>query len=264
MSRCGVYKIECIPTGRFYIGSTCNIRARKARHLRQLRNGNHHNLFLQRVYDKHGEESLKFSFRETEDVDAAHKLEQDYLYTHLLNPLSMNIGVHVSGGDNLSRNPKKLEIIARTKATLLAKMEGLTKEERSMLYGSPGVLNAMFGKTHTAEARLKISLARVGKPWNKGVRKSDEAKLNMSIAARKRASASGYVNGFQGKTHSETARRRMSEVNKGRKPPNVRAVRVGRRQFDSLRAAAKHLGVVTATVLYRVHAASYPDYTYID
>lgn len=128
----GVYQIVCIPTGRFYIGSSDNIPKRKRRHLRDLRRGSHHNAFLQRVYNKYGEASLAWKCKLVDTRAQAIKLEQHYLYANLFNPKCMNIGVHAAGGDNLTRHPKRDEIIARMKATQAENLAGMSDLERAL------------------------------------------------------------------------------------------------------------------------------------
>lgn len=56
----GIYRITCVPTGRFYIGSSVNISARFNGHKRSLNRGCHHSRFLQRAYNKHGADAFKY------------------------------------------------------------------------------------------------------------------------------------------------------------------------------------------------------------
>ena len=66
---CGVYMIKNKVNGKFYIGSSVDIAYRWARHKRQLRNGNHHSIHLQRAWDKYGEASFDFSILSTIEGD---------------------------------------------------------------------------------------------------------------------------------------------------------------------------------------------------
>lgn len=59
-----IYCIRCLTSGKIYIGSTINKRARWAQHLTDLRGGRHANRFLQRLYLKYGEGNLHFSIVE--------------------------------------------------------------------------------------------------------------------------------------------------------------------------------------------------------
>ena len=61
----GVYKITCKSTGRYYIGATTDsFRKRWCKHLGALRWGKHHNIRLQRAFDKYTEEDFVFSIVE--------------------------------------------------------------------------------------------------------------------------------------------------------------------------------------------------------
>jgi group I intron endonuclease len=57
---CGVYKITCLENGKIYIGSSKNINSRWNNHRWNLRNGKHHNYFLQSDWDMYGEDVFVF------------------------------------------------------------------------------------------------------------------------------------------------------------------------------------------------------------
>lgn len=57
----GIYIIRCKNNNQIYIGSSINIQDRWRQHIAHLRAGNHHSLYLQRSYNKYGEDSLEFS-----------------------------------------------------------------------------------------------------------------------------------------------------------------------------------------------------------
>jgi group I intron endonuclease len=56
----GVYAITNISTGARYIGSSNNIASRLSQHLAMLKKGKHHSIYLQRAWDKYGENSFLF------------------------------------------------------------------------------------------------------------------------------------------------------------------------------------------------------------
>lgn len=56
----GIYKITCTGNNKSYIGSSVNITERWRQHLSHLRAGTHHSPYLQRSYNKYGEDSLEF------------------------------------------------------------------------------------------------------------------------------------------------------------------------------------------------------------
>lgn len=49
---CGVYKITNTANGKIYVGSTNNFSKRRLNHFSLLSRGKHHNVILQRIYDK--------------------------------------------------------------------------------------------------------------------------------------------------------------------------------------------------------------------
>jgi group I intron endonuclease len=62
----GVYKITNLNDNKIYIGSAKNVSTRIKIHLKLLRNGTHHNIHLQRAYNRDGE--ISFIFELIEDV----------------------------------------------------------------------------------------------------------------------------------------------------------------------------------------------------
>jgi len=75
----GIYKIESRTSGKFYIGSTLNIKSRWSRHKSDLRARIHHSLILQRAWDKYGENDFEFTILEECGKEKILEREQDYL-----------------------------------------------------------------------------------------------------------------------------------------------------------------------------------------
>lgn len=68
----GVYGILNTITNKWYIGSSIELSRRFGHHLRELRNGKHHSLKLQRSFDKYGEGAFQFKILlvcEAKDVE---------------------------------------------------------------------------------------------------------------------------------------------------------------------------------------------------
>lgn len=55
----GIYKIEHIKSGKKYIGSSKKVETRLHEHLRLLRRKKHHNIYLQKTWNKYGENSFQ-------------------------------------------------------------------------------------------------------------------------------------------------------------------------------------------------------------
>ena len=54
----GIYKIVNIINGKFYIGSTKNIKERCAKHFSRLKNNSHHSVKFQNDYDIYGRDAF--------------------------------------------------------------------------------------------------------------------------------------------------------------------------------------------------------------
>lgn len=78
-----------------------------------------------------------------------------------------------------------------------------------------GIENGMYGKTHTLEARKKISEARIGKPsWNKGKHFSEETRKKISESKKASYIKENHPN--FGKHLSEETKQKLSEAHKGK------------------------------------------------
>ena len=76
----GIYMILNLKTGKCYIGSARNIEKRKKEHFAMLCRNMHHSLKLQNSFNKHGEESFRFSVIEKVSyLDSLITVEQKYI-----------------------------------------------------------------------------------------------------------------------------------------------------------------------------------------
>lgn len=60
-----IYKITCEKDRRFYIGASTSPHNRRLEHFNHLRKNKHHNIFLQRAFNKYGEESFTYEVMES-------------------------------------------------------------------------------------------------------------------------------------------------------------------------------------------------------
>lgn len=75
----GIYKITCLHSNSFYIGSAKNIKHRWNVHLSDLRKNKHHNIIIQRKYNKYGIENFKFDILANCPPEYLVKLEQWFI-----------------------------------------------------------------------------------------------------------------------------------------------------------------------------------------
>jgi group I intron endonuclease len=158
-----VYIIESKASKKVYIGMTMEYENRIKRHLFDLKGNRHHSQHLQRAWNKYGEENFIFieALNGLSKEEAIHNEEYliekyyDFLY---------NVSKSSSGGDLISYHPEIDRIKAKHSENGKLRWENKTEEEKEQASLSMmGENNPMYGKTHTPEAREKISNALKGR-----------------------------------------------------------------------------------------------------
>lgn len=177
MSRGTVYAIEN-QDGKAYIGSTRNLKKRWRRHRSDLRRGHHGNPYLQRAWNKCGEQAFEFVVLE-ENIPTGQLIqrEQCWLDKYRIMGEVYNCGVVA---ENAMMGCKH------------------TIETRRKLS------EAHQGKLHSEETRRKIGEA------HQGMKRSKETCHNLSKAK------CGERNPNYGKSPSKETRRRISEALRGK------------------------------------------------
>jgi group I intron endonuclease len=120
----------------------------------------------------------------------------------------------------------------------------------------------MYGKTHTEEARKKISEVNKGNTYCKGKKLSDETKQKLSEAAKLKT---GEKNAFYGKHHSEETIQKIKEKSKGRLPPNIIKISIDGNIYISISEASRQLNIPTPTILWRIKSqnSKFINYKYV-
>lgn len=257
----GLYEIRNTVTGNVYVGVTQNFHMRFNRHRYEMRHNRHHSLYLQRAWNKYGEAAFDFVIVKECSPAEAISLETERLQN--LDGL-YNVSPCSSGGDIISGHPERKDIIGRMKNSLVRHFEAMSPAERQEVYGLSGERNGMYGRSHTPEARRKISKHLRGldlrgeRSHRFGVKASEETRRKLSQVASERT---GEANPFYGKHHSEATRAKLSKQRKGKKPTNMRPILADGVRYESVTEAARQLGVTPALIVYRLKSAKY-DYRY--
>jgi len=219
MKNIGVYKIINKIDGKIYIGSSLDLKRRFKEHKSHLKRDKHCNRYLQRAWNKYGEDNFEFiilnSFESIECKDLL-ILEQEQI--DLFKSYDSSLGYNLS---------KTADRNSGWHMTESAKQK--IREKNS------GVLNYFFGKHHTNEVKQLISkvhkgkiisqehrdsISRVNKGCkrgivsietrqkislaNKGKVRDEETKLKLSLSSI-------------GKNHSEETKEKIRTANIGRK-----------------------------------------------
>lgn len=197
-SKSGIYRIRCIVTGEFYIGSSANIAARFKEHKYDLRHSIHHNYKLLAEWERHGEESFVFEIvEECEGTAALMEREQHWIDTS--NP-PLNISRDTRRPAlGLKRRQDWKDKQARAMTLSHAKMTPAQKEQRrkavsagwqewweSLTDGEREEARQRRSHTPNEGVRAVLREKSTGNKNAKGHIKSDEAleKIRISTQAR--------------------------------------------------------------------------------
>lgn len=92
-----IYMIINVINGKFYIGSTNDIKKRWNDHLYCLNKNIHHSKHLQHAWSKYGEEAFEFEVLEEFEVeDSQEQFDREQIYLDLFKPWDSNIGYNIS------------------------------------------------------------------------------------------------------------------------------------------------------------------------
>lgn len=146
-----IYQIKNIKNNRIYIGQTINFEKRKYIHFHTLKNNKHENKFLQRDYNKCGENNFRLYIIEYCKPEKLNELEQDYLnvlWDNCNNCYNINL---------LGSKPPN------------AKGRKLSKKQIEAMSGE---FASFYGKTHSIETKKRLSNIRrgIGRPHLEGTK----------------------------------------------------------------------------------------------
>ena len=160
MYKSGIYQIRNKVNGKLYIGSTCNFKKRKSEHFnvgKCLKKGNHHNRYLQRSFNKYGENSFVFEIIFLCSIENLLYYEQKFLDFYVVKNM---YNIAPTAGNSLGvKHSKK------------------TKEN---------MRKANLGRKHSEESKKKMSEAQKGNKNCLGTKLSEETKKKMSEAQKGR------------------------------------------------------------------------------
>lgn len=201
----GIYRIVNNGTGQSYYGSAINLRRRKIKHFTGLRNRSHHNLRLQRAWDKYGEESFSFEVLMLCDANNLLMYEQRFLDA---DPYSYNIcriAGNCYGRIATEETRRKLSIrcrhipsvATRTAMSIAHKGIPLSKSHRDNMVAAitatyrngftdehrKKLSAAAIGRRHTPETLSVMSQLKKGKPWTMARRLAEEKRRHAKLSS---------------------------------------------------------------------------------
>lgn len=162
--------------------------------------------------------------------------------------------------------------------------ESLSDEEyKERSHKISGENNGMFGKAgywkdknipkEVIQRQLESRRSYRGEEnpnWKGGASKK-QCKCGKDIAPNNETCSdcrnmSNEDNPFFGKTHSEETRRKLSENRMGKKPNNIRKVKIDDAIYEGLNEASMGTGIKVTTLWHRIHSKNekYENYQYIN
>jgi group I intron endonuclease len=162
MKKSGIYCIENLINHKKYIGQSVDIYNRWSHHKNELNNNTHFNDYLQKAWNKYGNENFSFYVLEFCDADQLDNLEVHYI--DLYKTLNRDKGYNLtSGGTNnkIYSDETRIKISNSLKGHIVS-LESRIKISRNHADMS-GSNNGMYGRCHSDEAKQKVSQANKGK-----------------------------------------------------------------------------------------------------
>lgn len=213
-----IYKIRNVINDKFYVGSTVDSRKRFWAHRKALRLGNHDCIYLQRAWDKYGEDCFKFEIVEQlNSKEELYPAEQKWLDEHFGKEHCYNVAAHADSPMRDASPEIRAKLAEKTKAWL--ERDGhprqgykCTPEEIAHMGERRKGIHAgenhyRYGKTVPEEIRKKIGNAQRGKKKPAGRKVSEEGKAKIRAAAE-----AGHYSHWKGRAHTEEAKQKMSKA----------------------------------------------------
>lgn len=200
-----IYRITCVETGKFYIGSTVNKAQRWARHRKQLRDGTHPNKHMLAAWRVHGEAA--FVFEVLEEVLSPAELfaaEQKYLDEHAGKNYCFNWSLYAGAPMRGKFGPE---------ASNYGRVFG-PEMRKNLSKAVSGKNHPNWGKQLPESTRLKIKEANLRYP-HKERKHTPEAIAKIAAASR-------------GRPVSEETRAKRSTALKGREIPLEQRLRISK------------------------------------
>jgi len=237
MNKSGIYKIQSkIKPDRIYIGSAIDINHRWRSHLTDLEKGRHHNIKIQRHYNKYGETDLIFSIIINCNKKDLLKKEQYYIdyykpYFNICKKAGSLLGFKRTKETNKKQSETRKKKFCTGELVMIISQEGKNKRSATLM-----------GHSVSEESKEKNRLKHLGKRYGHGRLHTEETKEKIRQK-------------HLGKTHSIETRKKMSLSQKGIKRGNGRLdsgkmvvnITTGK-IFKTITAVAKYENIKYSTI----------------
>ena len=163
----GIYKITNETTGKFYIGSSNDIKDRWREHTCCLRRNKHHSQHLQRSWNKYGEENFEFEIIELVESNKE-LLPKEQGWMDKTQCYNRDIGY------NVSKSATGVSLSGKLNGFYGKKHSSETRKHMSINHAdAKGNKNPNYGKIHSKETKTKISEAiqvKIKNGWERSLK----------------------------------------------------------------------------------------------
>lgn len=175
----GVYAIINLTNGKMIIGSGVLIK-RKSWHFRKLEQNKHCNPYLQKSYNKNGEEN--FVFELIEYCEHRKCIENETFWVNFLDTKNPNKGYNIeTPGKGRLGVKASLETREKMSKSMKGKNGIWMKGRKTPQEVVDKRVKSREGYIHSEETKEKLRKSNsVPRPWTKGIKKSEEHKRKIS------------------------------------------------------------------------------------
>lgn len=196
----GIYVIRNLVNGKVYIGQSVNVDDRLAHHKSELRHNRHTNTYMQRAWNKHGEDNFTFEVLLPCEEKYLDVFEKYFIFSY--DAMNRKHGYNRESGGSLLKHISK-----ESRAKMSASKTGVYNGDKNPMYG------VHLKLSEERKRHLSESMSGSGNPMY-GVHLSltEERKQQMSENMK------GEKNPFYGCKHTEETKQRMREKQHLAKP----------------------------------------------
>ena len=151
----GIYKIICLGNGKSYIGSSINIAQRFKRHKNRLRKNKHNNPYLQKSWNKYGENNFKFQI--IENMNSNSLIEKELFWINKFDTFDRKYGFNIVKPQTPPMTGRLHSIKSKSKMSKAHRGKILTDKHKN------NIRNYRIGQKQTEETKQKIGLSHRGK-----------------------------------------------------------------------------------------------------